>query len=356
MVGDDGSGTTHGLQVIRIEDRAGRALRMPLQTFVPISAASSVAGLALTPDGSHGAVLDGGNLVYFFTSKLATSTVNLIRATVNVTAFGGDGDAIASLPGGNDVVVSAGGKTQLALISGIASGKPLIAKSIPTSNRGVEYDGLLISLDGEVMLSRAGAGGLLDVYSVTSNTAVTSFNFSLVKTLTVAATASSADGREGMALSPIDSSRAVVIGANGTATLITGLPRNPAVHSAVTLPGFPSAVTISRDGKFAIVALSGGLVVLKGIDSGTMAVAGGVYSPTFSTPAGRCSLISPHTLGVMPDGKFVVTIEECQLQRSNGTVGTGVLLTIPFSKGSLGAPAGQLNYVVTPSDDQLLTH
>jgi len=158
-----------------------------------------------------------------------------------------------------------------------------------------------------------------------------------------------------MALSPVDSSRAVVAGTSGVA-LITGLPTSPTVHTAVALSGTPRAVTISRDGKYAIAAISGGLVVLSGVSTGTLAQVGTVYSPTFVVPGGNCKLSSPQTLGVMADGKFVVTIQNCGLARSGSNVGTGVLLTIPFSAGTLATPVGQLNYVVTPANDQLLTH
>jgi len=68
----------------------------------------------------------------------------------------------------------------------------VVADSIPTSERLVEYDGVVISVDGKVMLSRAGIGGLLDVYSITPVAphpgplgGTVAFSFSLAKTLTV---------------------------------------------------------------------------------------------------------------------------------------------------------------------------
>ena len=154
----------------------------------------------------------------------------------------------------------------------------------------------------------------------------------------------------------VDSSRAVVVGSDGSVTLLTGLPACPIVKSSLKLASAAGAVTISKDGKFAIAAESGGLVVVKGVDTATLAQVGSVYSPTFSTPAGTCKLSSAQTLGVMADGKFVVTIQDCHLAKTSANVGTGVLLTIPFSAGTLGAPIGRLNFVVTPGNDQLLTH
>jgi hypothetical protein len=140
--------------------------------------------------------------------------------------------------------------------------------------------------------------------------------------------------------------------------LYTGLPENPAVTSSLTLPAgnVPTAVSITTDGKYAIVAVQGGLVVVGGVDTGHLVQIGSVYSPTFSTPAGDCALLSPKTLGVTADGKFIVTIQDCNLTKSATNIGSGVQLTIPFSGGTLSAPVGQLNYSVTPDDDQLVTH
>jgi len=235
----------------------------------------------------------------------------------------------------------------------------VVADSIPTSERLVEYDGVVISVDGKVMLSRAGIGGLLDVYSITPVAphpgplgGTVAFSFSLAKTLTVPKALSGRARKHGDRRIP----RAVVVGSDGSVTLLTGLPACPIVKSSLKLASASGAVTISKDGKFAIAAESGGLVVIKGVDTATLAQVGSVYSPTFSTPAGTCKPSSAQTLGVMADGKFVVTVQNCGLPKTNANVGAGVLLTIPFSAGTLGAPVGRLNFVVTPGNDQLLTH
>jgi len=361
VVGDDGTGFVNGLQAATVEDSKGRAIPSPTPTYAPLNAAD-IDGLSITPDGTHGAIIDGGNSVFFFLSNLSTGSITILPPIVDVSAFGGDGDAIGSLPGGDEVVVSAGGTTNLALISGVLSGNPVIAESIPMGNSNVEHDGLVISSDGQVMLSRAGLGDSLDVYSVSSVPphpgpmgGTVDFAFTLVKTLTVPTLC--CDGREGMAISPADSSRGIVVGNDGSVTLYTGLPSAPVVKSSISLQtNTPVAVTITTDGKFAIVAVSGGLVVIGGVDTGTLAQVGSVYSPTFSTPAGNCTLNSPQTLAVTADGNFVVTIQNCGLTKSSVNIGSGVMLTIPVSSGVLGSPAGQLNYSVTPLDDQLLTH
>jgi len=358
VVGDDGNGFTNGLQIMTVEDASGKPLPTPLSTFAPLSA-GDIDGLSITADGTHGAVIDGGNTVFFFTSDLKTGKVTLLPATVDVSSFGGDGDSIASLPGGDEVVVSGGGSTQLALVSGVLSGTPTIVGGIDTSKMGVEYDALVISDDGKVMLSRSGTGDVLDVYSIAATTPRSPASFTITKTFKAPDIHTlCCDGRGGLASSPPDSSRAVLVSNDGTVQLFTGLPAAPVIANSITLTGGAKAVTISRDGKFAIVALgTGGLAVVGGVDTGTLAQVGSAFSPTVTVPGGSCKLDDPSTLGVMADNKFVVAIQDCGLPRSATDVGSGVLLTIPLSPtGALSTPVGQLNFVVTPDNDQLLVH
>ncbi len=362
VVGDDGSGFIHGLQVAKVEDARRQALPTPQQTFAPLDA-TDIDGVSITPDGTHGAAIDGvNNTVFFFTMNFSRGAIAVSPATVDVSAYGGDGDTIASLPGGDAVVASAGGFSALPLISGVLSDKPVVADLIPTGRRGVEHDGLVISSDGMVMLSRAGAAGLLDVYSILqvaphpgSLGGTVAFQFTLTNMVPIPA-AASLDGREGMAISPTDSSRAVVVGGDGSVNLLADLPANVTFKDALKLASAANAVAISIDGKFAIVATNSGLAVFSGVDTGKLAQVGPLYSPTFSTPSGSCTLHSPDTLAVTSDGKFVLTIQQCHLVQSVTQVGSGVMLTIPFSAGVLGPPAGRLDYAVTPDDDQLVAH
>jgi hypothetical protein len=349
-----------------IENSTGSPLPTPLQTFAPIPGAGDIDGQSITPDGTHGALIDGGNLVHFFTSDLTTGKITLLTATVDVTSFGGDGDSIASLPGGNQVVVSADGNTQVALVSGVLSGTPSITGGINTSAKtGVSYDTLVISEDGKVMLSRSTSEDVVDVYSIAAAVTHKVSDFTITKTFTTLDIKPvQSDGRGGMAISPADSSRAVLVSRDGTVQLFTGLPATPTIAiSTLHLAAGANAVAISRDGKFAVVAqpgaigVTGGLAVVGGVDTGTLAQVGSTFSPTFSTPAGTCTLNDPHTLGIMADNKFVVTIQGCGLTQSATDIGRGVELTIPLSSaGALSAPLGQLNFVVTPSNDQLLVH
>lgn len=368
VVGNDGNGYQNGLQVMKIEDSNGNALPTPLSAFFKLANAGDIDGLSITPDGSHGAVIDGGNTVYFFSGDLSTGTFTVSPKTVDVSNFGGDGDAIASLPGGDEVVVSGDSITKLALISGVASDNPVLADSIKTSGTSIYgYDGVVISNDGKVMLARGPdeVGSTIDVYSITPVTphpgsigGTVSFKFTLKTTLTGLPDEPNQDGRDGMAISPTDSSRAIVIGSGGEVDLITGLHTNsPTVTKELTLTNPPNAVVITPDGKYGIVSSSvDGLLVLAGINTGPVTQQGVPYTPTFSVPGGNCTLNDPQTSNVMADGKYVVTIQVCDISNLKPHLGNGVLLTVPISNGVLGSPAGKLNYVVTPDDDQLVVH
>jgi hypothetical protein len=415
---DSSAGLTNGLQFAQIEKASGVVQPTPTTTFFPVTG-GDLDGQSLTADASHGAVVDGSNTVYFF-SGIPQNSFKLAAQTVDVTNYGGDGDSIASLPGGDQVVVTADDGAPLAVISGILAGTPAVADTIP--NNGNDRDGLVISNDGTVLLARGQYGGTpgIDVYKVAqvaahagtgctpSCTGTTSFSFTLVKTLVsgvsgAVSTPFTEDGRDGMAISPADPSRGLVVGAdingNPTIQLLTGLNgSSPSVSSSLRLrvpqvarrlgsirqapePSAhlrpfavtPSAgtelfaVAITPDGTTGYVSTDAGIVTVSGINTGTLAQAGSVYSPTLTVQGNTCPLTYGTTIGILPDGKYLVTIANqdygfgttCQLLpgNTNTTQGTGVLVTIPIGTGdALGAPVGQLIQTVSPFNDQMITH
>jgi hypothetical protein len=409
LVADDSTGAVaNGLQFVQIEDSSGNALPTPTTTFFPI-AGSDLDGESLTPDASRGAVVDGGNSVYFF-SGIPQHNFVLSPTTVDITAYGGDGDSIASLPSGDEVVASGNG-TQLAVISGILAGAPVVADTI---NNGLvsgvqtaDRDGLVLSVDGKVLLSRGSSG--IDVFNVaavaphagSTNQGTTSYNFTLKQTLASGTAGAVAapfleDGRDGMALSPTDSSRAIVVGYDSasapTVQLLTGLTsgsvtvqslharlpqasgRIPFVQrraepSAHRLPQAltPSvgtelyAVSITPDGTTAFVSTNAGIIAVGGVNTGTLAQVGAAYAPTINVPGGTCTVEGAYSIGILPDGKYLVADVPCTLTAvaspNDSDQGQSVLVTIPIgSGGALGAPAGQLNYVVEPFNDQIIVH
>jgi len=406
LIADDGTApTVNGLQFVQIEDPAtGLAEPTPTTTYFPIPNAGDLDGEGLTPDAQHGSVVDGSNLVYFY-SGIPQHAFVLSPNTVDITAYGGDGDSIASLPGGDQVVASGNG-TQLAVISGILSGSPVVSDTINNPGGTSDRDGMVISNDGKTMLSRGESG--LDVWGVapvaahagSTGTGTTSFSFTLEATLTTTIpTPYGEDGRDEMAISPADSSRAVVAGfdasGNPEIVLLSGLPNAPAVsilhprlppvayrkrqrlnrepstHRAPLFSLAPTGasilygVAITPDGTTAYVSSDVGVITITGVNTGTLAQSGSLYAPTVYATAGTSVPFvfeGAPSLGVLPDGKYLVEVVDSDgdvgpTGSTNSTQGDGILITVPIaSDHSLGPPAGQLNQVVTTFNDQIIFH
>ncbi|MGZ6143333.1 MAG: hypothetical protein ACXWLM_08340 [Myxococcales bacterium] len=370
LIPDDGNGKS-GLQVITLLDDDGFVLPNPTLSTLP-SLGGDLDGAALTPDGSQGVMVDGGNFIVFF-SGVGTGQLAAAAGKIDVTPYGGDGDAIAIMPDGNEAVVSADGDS-LVVISGIAAGLPVLAVSVPIPD--VE-DGLVISNDGRVLLARGFSG--MSVFSIDpikpqagplggalahNYTHVVDWGSTLSRPY-------GEDGRDGLAVSPANSSNAVVVGAAPSPLvgpgiqLITGLPGTsaspPVLHDAVSITGADPlstvgagsawAVSITPDGTRAIVGTAAGLVMFTGVDTGTLVQAGPPYDVTFLNGASYAlSKAGVPTLGITLDGDYVVALTPSP-DYSNGT-----LLMIPLTASGFGAPVTQLNGVAVPSNDQILLH
>jgi len=402
LIADDGTApTVNGLQFVQIENPSGDAIPTPTTTYFPIPNAADLDGEGLTPDTQHGAVVDGGNLVYFY-SGIPQHAFILSSNTVDITNYGGDGDSIVSLPGGDQAVASGNG-TQLAVISGILSGSPVVSDTINNPGGTSDRDGLVLSNDGKTMLSRGESG--LDVWAVSpvaahagsTGTGTTSFSFTLESTLTTTIpTPSGEDGRDEMAISPADSSRAVVAGLDGSGNpevvLLTGLPnatvvssihfrlppaverrrqrvdREPSTHRAplysLTSTGATDlyAVAITPDGTTAYVSSTVGVITVTGVNTGALAQSGGLYAPVVSTVGGPFTFEGATSIGILPDGKYLIEVVDSDgdvgpTGSTNSTQGDGILITVPLGAGhALGAPVGQLNQVVTTYNDQIIVH
>jgi hypothetical protein len=299
-------------------------------------------------------MVDGGNTVRFF-SGLQTGTVTASTNTVDVSAYGGDGDSIAILPNGDEAVVSADGTcpsglTCLLLVSGIVSGnpKPAIMITVP-DNR----DGLVISNDGQELLARGPSG--LTVFAIAPVTPYTgseggTASHSFTQIIDLSALGSQGyieDGREGMAISPVDSSRAIVLMPDGSIQLLTGLPSTPTLGPTITPSvSSPISVSITPDGTTAIVGGSTGVSMISGVDTGTLAEVGTVYSPTYTSSGNSVSLSAVSTLAITLDGKYVAACDE----------DNAALLVIPITSSGFGVPVGVITGIAVPSNDQMVVH
>jgi hypothetical protein len=402
LIADDGTApTVSGLQFVQVEDPSGNAIPTPTTTYLPIPNAGDLDGEGLTPDAQYGSVVDGSNLVYFF-SGIPQHSLTLSSNTVDITAYGADGDSIVSLPGGDQAVASGNG-AQLAVISGILEGTPVVADAINNPGATTDRDGLVISNDGKLILSRGDSG--IDAWAVSqvaahtgsTGTGTTKFNFALSTTLTDLPAPFGEDGRDEMAISPSDSSRAVLAGSdpntgNLEIVLVTGLPSAPVV--SILRPRLPSsvrrnrshvlyrepsshrtpyalepsgdgqafAVAITPDGTTAYVSTTAGILTVSGVNTGTLAVSGSPYAPSVSTPGGPFTFAGATSIGILPDGKYLVEVIDSDgdvgsTGSTDSTQGDGILITVPIGAGDvLGAPVGQLNQVVTTFNDQVIVH
>jgi hypothetical protein len=157
-----------------------------------------------------------------------------------------------------------------------------------------------------------------------------------------------------MSISPTDSTRAAVLTLNYAAStvniqLVTGLTSTPVVGTPVALPtgSIPYSVSITPDGKNAIVGTSTGLLLYTGVDTGALTQVGSAYAPTYTLGTGMATLGTITTLGITLDGKYVVAGDQ-----SNGAV-----VVVPFtSAGFATAPASAIGGIAIPYNDQLIVH
>ncbi|HWE86137.1 MAG TPA: fibronectin type III domain-containing protein [Terracidiphilus sp.] len=356
LIADDGgvmADGQDGLQIVHFYDKNGKLLATPVISYLDYSNQSDLDGQAMTPDGSQGIMVDGSNLLSFF-SAVQTGVPLASTTTVDISNYGGDGDSVGILPNGDEAVISGDSNTELLVVSGIVSGTPVAAETIAVpSNR----DGVVVSSDGKVLLARGPTG--LTVYAIADITPVTGSQGGMVAHSYTQVTDMAAlgtngyteDGRDGMAISPTDSSIAVVaLPSTDTVQLVTGLPANPVAGSSLALPSgiLPESVAISPDGKFAVVATYyGGLFLFSGVDTGTLTQVGTAYQPTYTLGTGSVTLGTVTTLGITLDGNYVVAGDETNT----------ALVVIPFTaSGFATAPAAVLGGVAIPYNDQLLIH
>jgi hypothetical protein len=348
LIADDGygmpgDGGQNGLQVVQLYGKNGNILPTPTISYAVYPNAYDLDGEAITPDGSQGIMVDGGNTVRFF-SGLQTGTVTPSSTTLDITSWGGDGDSVAIMPNGNVAVVSGDGNDELGIVSGIVSGNPVSAGTISLPDN---RDGLLISNDGKVLLARGGSG--LTVFSIGGSATSPTFN-QTVNDATLGTNYYIEDGREGMAISPVNSKVAVIIDAGGnlTASLLTNLPTST-TESTISLTGvgYAYSVSITPDGTKAIVGTDTGLLILTGVNTGTLTQVGTTpYQPSYTVSGSSVTLGLVKTLAITLDGKYVAACDQ-----SNGA-----LVVIPIVGNGFGAPVAIAGPIAVPDNDQMVIH
>ncbi len=342
LVADDGS----TLQVIHLYDTAGNVLSRPTMVKLNFTGACDIDGTAVTPDGARGIIVDGcTNSARFFNGANIPGQDPIISgATLDISVSGMDGDSVAIMPSGDDAVATGdtAGKP-LAYISGMLSGNPIIAGTIPTPGA---RDGLVISNDGKVLLAR-GPGGLT-AFTISRTTATSTFTQMI--DIPALGTSMPTDGREGMAITPVGPCDRAVIVDGSTVSLLTNLGSSatPTVTNSLTIPSSSLlAVSITPDGKYAVLGSSSGIYLVSGVDTGSLAlVTATPYMPAYTGATASVTLTQVYTLGITLDGLYAAV---CDSTNSS-------LLVIPITTTGFSAPVGILTGVTCPGNDQLVTH
>jgi hypothetical protein len=366
LLPNDGRGGADGLQIITLYGDDGGILATPTLQMLTHLGSPDLDGSALTPDGSQGVMVDGGNTVLFF-SDISSSTPSVSGLRIDITAYGGDGDSVAIFPDGNEVVIASDGH-ELPLIAGLADGHPVLADTVVTPGA---RDGVLISDDGKVMMARGPSG--LPIFAVTAVTphpghlgGTVSHSFRMVLDNAPGAAPlfpsgpAGEDGRDGMAFSPTDSSRALLVGFGGgtgyapTVQLITGLPDQPQIPSTVTLPGVSevTAVAVTKDGKRAVVGTNKGIYMFTGVETGAL-VLQGLFDVPYVDAGGHQVALSwggVPTLGITLDGLYLVALTQWP------DANKGTLVVVPIVPTGLGDAVGVLGGVAVPDNDQVMLH
>ena len=353
---DNPADTTGILQVAHLLDANGNPLATPTLSSLTFSGAGDIDGASLTTGGANGVLTDADNDMIFF--SLIDGTVSTSQAPYQISkSYGTDGDSIAIMSDGDNAVVSLDSRDVLLLVSGMLSKKPQAAELIPIPDY---RDGVVISYDDKVLLARGGSG--LTVFAISpatpapgplGGTVSHTFTQTIANVTALGARQNDGGGRDGMAISPTDSSRAVIItnatgAASSSVSLVTGLPTGAIISNSISVSLHVDSVAIApgQPGDLAIVGTDSGLLMFSGVAAGKLTQVGSLYTPSYNINGKAVKLGRITTLGVTIDGKYAVA----------GDITNGALLTIPISAGGFGAPAGVLPGVSIPANDEMLVH
>lgn len=347
LFGDD-SHSSGFLQIVSLYDSSGKIRATPVLATLPFPFMYDYEDMSIAPNASYGLVADGARTLRVL-SGISSGHPAVSNYTLDASKYGTDLDAVRVLPNGDEAIVAADTSNSLTVVSGLLSGKPQFAQSIPTPDL---RNGLAVSADGKVLLARGYSG--VTVYSIADSAPAQGplggwsyHSFTQTLNLTSMPSLDAADARAGMALSPADSTRGVVVGAGAQIAFLSGLPAAANVHTlAINGASNAYAVAISADGTQAFVGTDTGVAVFSGVNTSSPAQ---TQTLTIRTGTGD-TLNQITTLGITSDGAYLVVAGHSTLAPS----GTGYLAVLPLGGGALGAPVGLLSGVYVPDNDQMV--
>ncbi len=396
-------GAFKGVQVTHFEDNAGSlcgAAIAPAATPAGVAFSSAVGGLAFAVDTSDAvALLQNGTGGFTLVQDIFGANVGSIvpvgapydlsnnpptpvptssgsaspsaTATPTNAPLISDGQSIAVLGGSSNAVAltaglaSAGSPNALVALTSLTnappqyggavpySGSSYTLKTVPNVPRSIVRINISSDSSGALRIT-ALARGPQDLLAFNVTTVGTGYQFDAQADDTTLGSNAMLRGNGAIAFSPSDGSRALVGGTTGGAnsqlTLVTGLPAKITTASTLTLPGNIRSIAIASGGGIGVVATDVGIVVVKGVDAGTLAIvppfapsasSASASAPMYRTCSGaQAALNNVNSIGLSVDTRYLVALGST----AGVTCPSGYnasLVAIPFNPatGTLPTPA-----------------
>ncbi|GAC1396051.1 MAG: hypothetical protein NVSMB59_14740 [Vulcanimicrobiaceae bacterium] len=363
-------GAFKGIQVTQFEDRAGNlcaATAAPNATPPGVAFASAVGPLAFATDLSDAiAVLANATGGFTLAQDIFGANVGSIvpvgapydlasQPTPSPTATSSTSPAPTATPANAPLIADAqsiailgGGLAGVALTTGVpAAGSPnaLVAltsltNAPPQYGQSVPFSGASYTLRTipnlprtivRVGISQSSGGnfsvvalarGPQDLLAFSVSAVGTGYRFDAQSDDTTLGSGATLRGSGAIAFSPLDASRALVGGTSGGAstqlTLVTGMPSKLVSSSTLGLPGAIRSIAVTANGAFGVVGTDVGIVVVKGVDTGTLSfvapfapnpAAPSASAPTYRTCSGApAALTNVASVGVSADARYLVAL------------------------------------------------
>jgi hypothetical protein len=302
FIPDGGAGGAfQGVQVVHFEDSNTNLCGVASVLMVPFNGAVGAMGVA--SDGSTGQVALSSNGGVTFTQVedvfgVAAASLIPAGATYNVTQYPTASPSTSPSPTPsqsptlsdvNSVSILGTSSASVGLIGGpgmgflgltsLANAPPQFGGFIPWSGASPDPgSGNRPIVQVAPTPSSALARGPNDLLSFSVGIVATGYQFSIqaFDTTLGYGTSHNLRGSGAMAISPNDTTRALIAGAPGPddITLITGLPSAITKSSTITLASRPHSVAISTGGAIAAVGADNGIYIIQGVNTTSISLVG----------------------------------------------------------------------------------
>lgn len=352
--------STKAMQVVQYEDVSGNVMATPIvQTFATADGSTLGQLVADTNYGIAGIMLEGAGSLDM--SKVQEASLGGGTFTLTGSVLDMSGSAKAPL---HSLTMSADGSLMLVqgadaqnyyAVGSVFSGAPAVLGAIPyptpapgTIAQTWNPRNLAIGPDTKSVTIRGSAD--TKFYSITSTptgTGTVNYSFTLTGSIPSVASSGTLDGIGTMAYTA-DGAHEIFgnMSTGSDLTMVSGIPASPTAGSTITLAptGTIHAIAVAPSGSFAAVGSGGGLFIVGGIASGSLAQAGSNYAGTFTASDGSTQSVGNVTaVGFSTDAKFIAAIVNYVL--ASGVAHDSLIVVPVDASGNLGAMAAHVNDV-----------